>query len=67
MDVDMIEDKINKIILMLENEVLEAVEDQSLDKKQTNLKIKPLVSTKKILLNAIDSIKLVHRVSKENR
>jgi hypothetical protein len=33
--------------------------DESLDKKETNLKMKPLSSTKKILDNALDSIKMV--------
>jgi hypothetical protein len=30
-----------------------------LDKKQTNLAMKPLVSTKKIIDNALESIKMV--------
>ncbi len=39
--------------------------DESLDKKHTNLHMKPLTSTKKILNNAIDSIKMVDRLGKE--
>lgn len=39
--------------------------DESLDKKQTNLRMKPLTSTKKILENALDSIKMVNKLSKE--
>jgi len=65
MKTQFIEDKINEIIKELEKEVMEILENQSLDKKQTNLRMKPLTSTKKILLNALDSIKMVDKLSKE--
>jgi len=65
MKTQLIEDKINEIIKELEKEVMEILENQSLDKKQTNLRMKPLTSTKKILLNALDSIKMVDKLSKE--
>ncbi|MDM5271925.1 hypothetical protein PGH07_07020 [Sulfurovum sp. zt1-1] len=65
MDVFFIESKINEIIAELEKEVMEVISDQSLDKKQTNLRMKPLKSTKQILVNAIDSIKMVEEVSKK--
>ena len=61
----MIESKINEIISELEKEVMEIVFDQSLDKKQTNLRMKPLKSTKQILLNAVESIKMVEEMSKK--
>ena len=44
---------------------MEVLMDESLDKKQTNLRMKPLTSTKKILTNAMESIKMVDRLSKE--
>ncbi len=65
MNVKYIEDKINEIISELEKEVMEVLMDESLDKKQTNLRMKPLTSTKKILNNAIDSIKMVDRLGRE--
>ena len=65
MNVDFIEQKFNEIIKELESEVMEVLANQSLDKKATNLRMKPLTSTKKILLNALDSIKMVDRLSKE--
>jgi len=65
MDITFIESKINEIIKELEKEVITVLMDESLDKKQTNLHMKPLTSTKKILTNAIDSIKMVDRLGKE--
>ena len=40
--------------------------DESLDKKHTNLRMKPLKSTKQILVNALDSIKMVDKIAKED-
>ncbi len=65
MDIEFIEKKFDEIIKELEKEVMEVLNNQSLDKKQTNLRIKPLTSTKKILLNALDSIKMVDKLAKE--
>lgn len=65
MDVAFIEAKIGEIITELEKEVMEVVSDQSLDKKQTNLRMKPLKSTKQILINAVESIKMVEEMSKK--
>ena len=65
MNIDFIENKMNEIIKELEKEVMSVLMDESLDKKQTNLRIKPLTSTKKILNNALDSIKMVDKLSKE--
>ena len=66
MNIDFIEDKFNEIIKELEVEVMEVLSNQSLDKKQTNLRMKPLTSTKKILLNALDSIKMVDKMANES-
>jgi hypothetical protein len=65
MDIIFIEEKINEIFKELEKEVMEVLSDVSLDKKNTNLKMKPLTSAKQILSNAIDSIKMVDRLSRE--
>ena len=65
MNIDFIEDKMNEIIKELETEVMSVLMDESLDKKQTNLRMKPLTSTKKILNNALESIKMVERLAKE--
>jgi|AAUQ01.1.fsa_nt_gi ATP-dependent protease HslVU (ClpYQ) peptidase subunit len=67
MDTKFIEDKFQEIMKELEKEVMEILKDQSLDKKATNLRMKPIVATKKILLNALDSIKLAVEVSKEEQ
>ena len=65
MNIDFIEDKMNEIIKELEMEVMTVLMDESLDKKQTNLHMKPLTSTKKILNNALESIKMVEKLGKE--
>lgn len=63
MDINFIENRIEEIIKELEKEVLEVLSDEKLDKKNTNLKIKKLASTKKILTNAIESIKMVDKIN----
>jgi hypothetical protein len=65
MNVNFIESKMNEIITELEKEVMSVLMNESLDKKQTNLYMKPLTSTKKILNNALDSIKMVDRLGRE--
>jgi hypothetical protein len=65
MDINFIESKFNEIISELENEVMEILSDQSLDKKLTNLNMKPISSVRQILENALDSIRMVNRLSKE--
>ncbi|WP_292654311.1 hypothetical protein [Nitratifractor sp.] len=67
MEIEFIEKKFNEIFRELEKEVMEILQDQSLDKKNTNLRMKPLSSTKQILQNAIESIRLVDRLDKEGR
>ena len=66
MDINFIESKMNEIISELEKEVMTVLMDESFDKKQTNLRMKPLTSTKKILNNALDSIKMVDRLGRED-
>ena len=66
MDVDFIEKKLGEIIDELEKEVMTILMDESLDRKQTNLHMKPLTSTKKILNNALESIKMVDKLGKED-
>jgi len=66
MNINFIEQKINEIIAELEKEVMELVTDETIDKQNTNLRMKPLASTKQILVNALDSIKMVDRLNKED-
>jgi len=65
MEIAFIEEKFDEIFKELEKEVMEILTDQSLDKKQTNLRMKPLTSTKQILGNAIESIRMVYRLAEE--
>jgi len=65
MDVVFIESKLGEIFVELEKEVMEILSDQSLDKKHTNLRMKPLSSTKQILMNALESIKMVDTLSQD--
>jgi len=66
MNIEFIEEKISEIIKELEKEVMTVLMDESLGKGDTNLRIKPLSSTKKILENALDSIKMVDKLNKED-
>ena len=66
MDINFIESKMNEIIKELESEVMTVLMDENLDRKQTNLHMKPLTSTKKILNNALDSIKMVEKLGRED-
>jgi uncharacterized protein YnzC (UPF0291/DUF896 family) len=66
MNIEFIETKLNEIYAELEKEVMEVLMDESLDKKQTNLRMKPLSSTKQILQNALESIKMVDRITRED-
>jgi hypothetical protein len=67
MQIEFIEEKFKEIFAELEKEVMEVLQDQSLDKKNTNLRMKPLSSTKQILHNALESIRLVDRLDKEEQ
>lgn len=67
MNTPFIEEKLNEIFEMLEEEVMQIVMDESLDRKETNIRMKPLTSTKQILTNALESIKMVERIDKEKR
>lgn len=66
MNIESIESKFNEIIRELEVEVMQVLNDQSLDRKDTNLRMKPLTSTKTILTNALDSIKMVNKLAHES-
>ena len=63
MNVEFIESKLKEIYTELEKEVMTVLMDESLDRKQTNLRMQPLKSTKQILENALDSIKMVEKRS----
>ena len=65
MNIEFIEEKLNEINKELEKEVMSVLMDESLDKKQTNLHMKPLTSTKQILTNALESIKMVDKLGKK--
>ena len=66
MNIKFIEEKISEIIKELEKEVMTVLMDESLGKGDTNLRMKPLSSTKKILENALESIKMVDKLNKED-
>ena len=66
MNIEFIEQKLQEIYAELEKEVMEVLMDESYDRKQTNLRVQPLKSTKKILENALDSIKMVEKLAKED-
>ena len=66
MNIELIEEKINEIIKELENDVMSVLMDESLGKGDTNLRMKPLASTKQILVNALESIKMVDKLNKED-
>jgi len=55
MDIAFIETRFDEIYAELTKEVMAVLHDESLDKKQTNLRMKPLTSTKQILQNALES------------
>ena len=65
MDMELIERNINAIIDSLEQEVMRIVTDESIDKQMTNIHMKPLASTKKILTNALESIRMVEKLYRE--
>ena len=66
MDIVFIEKKFDEIYAELTKEVMAVLHDESLDKKQTNLRMKPLTSTKQILQNALESIHMVDKMGKES-
>ena len=65
MNMEFIEQKFDEIYAELTREVMAVLHDESLDKKQTNLRMKPLTNTKQILQNAIESIKMVQNIGEE--
>ena len=65
MNLESIERHFDEIYAELEKEVMAVLSDQSLDKRETNLRMKPLSSTKQILQNALESIRMVDRLARE--
>jgi len=65
MNIDFIKNKLDEITQELEKEVMIILMDEDLDKKQTNLRMKPLTSAKKILTNALESIEMVDKLGRE--
>lgn len=65
MNIAYIETKINEILAELEKEAMDCILNNSLDKKATNLRMKPIVSTKQILLNALESIKMADKLAQD--
>ena len=61
MNIEFIESKLKEIYAELEKEVMSVLMDESLDRKQTNLHMQPLKTTKQILENALESIKMVEK------
>jgi len=61
----LIEEKFKEIYAQLEKEVMTILMDESFDRKQTNLRVQPLKTTKQILENALDSIRMVEKHAKE--
>jgi hypothetical protein len=66
MNIAFIEEKLGEIMNELEKEVMGVLMDESLGKGDTNLRMKPLASTKQILNNALESIKMVDKLAKED-
>lgn len=63
-NVGLIEEKFKEIYAELEKEVMTILMNESFDRKQTNLRVQPLKTTKQILENALDSIKMVEERAK---
>ncbi|BCD68277.1 hypothetical protein [Nitratiruptor sp. YY09-18] len=57
------EECMHKLIKKLEEEFMQIIANPKLDKKEKNLRTKPLVTKKQILLNTLESLKLVERSS----
>lgn len=64
-NVELIESKFQEIFVELEKEVMEILMNEGFDRKQTNLRVQPLKSTKQILENALDSIKMVEKKAED--
>ncbi len=57
------EECMRELLKLLEEEFMRIIADPKLDKKQKNLRTKPLVTKKQILLNTLESLQLVDRSS----
>ena len=54
-----------RLLEALEREFMTVLADPKLDKKQKNLRTKPLVTKKQILLNTLEALELVDRSAHE--
>ena len=50
-----------ELLKELEKEFMAVIEDPKMDKKQKNLRTKPLVTKKQILLNTLEALEMVER------
>ena len=57
------EECMQKLLKELEEEFMAILADPKLDKKQKNLRTKPLVTKKQILLNTLESLQMVDKNS----
>ncbi|BCD60203.1 MULTISPECIES: hypothetical protein [unclassified Nitratiruptor] len=55
----------DELLKDLEAEFMQIIANPKLDKKQKNLKTKPLVTKKQILINTLEALELVDRSSHE--
>ena len=61
------EECMQKLLRELEKEFMQILANPKLDKKGKNLRTKPLVTKKQILLNTLDALRLVDRSSNEEK
>lgn len=61
------EECMHKLLVALEKEFMEVLANPKLDKKAKNLRTKPLVTKKQILLNTLDALRLVDRSGNEEK
>ncbi len=57
------EECMQKLLKELEEEFMAILADPKMDKKQKNLRTKPLVTKKQILLNTLESLQMVDKNS----
>ncbi len=61
------EECMQRLLDELEKEFMKILANPKLDKKAKNLRTKPLVTKKQILLNTLEALKLVDRSSNEEK
>ena len=60
---DRYEECMKELLKQLEEEFMAILADPKMDKKQKNLRTKPLVTKKQILLNTLESLQMVDKNS----